>query len=743
MQREANERARAGGTSAAGSLPVVDPMTANPEQRLFVVIALRQLLAVKRGEPFELQRLRVAGSAGVGKSHVVNIITRAAWRLFGNKESARNLAPTAKAGELLPAGSTTHSFTHPPISADKLKGAFDGAPLGREAVKHLRNRVGVVPRVTRGAAAEPVTAEELQAGGEPAVAHARDTLRCFLVCLDEISMWTHALLGWTSHRFSEATGMAQGEASFGGVPVVCLFGDHGQLPSQGAGVHVAPGHDASQAGQAGWTHYRYNITETVVLTQMMRQAPEEAEWLELLLAFWSGRVTQQHWQLLNSRVEDHLPAAERADWATRRRLTLFETWKEARAHNKEQIRALRDAAGQPVPVACIPATDNDRRPRIEGDAGQLPAVCVVAVGMRAVLTKNQCGGRLGQAGASNGAAGIVVAILYAQGQGPPSLPIAILLHIPTWKGPVWIAGHPTWVPSPFNESRDDQKNLSRKGMPINAGWATVVHKAQGKTIGEGQAVERMRAVITDDVFMEAHFLGCQYVALSRCKRLTDFALAHAITWARACYVNGHVQMDGRRAEDARLLQAAQETLRRYQHLICDLLYAEMWRQLDVLAADGICDAPLWAHRTPRELPPPLPRAQPPPGDGSGGSGNGGGGGGGGGAGGDGGLGDGGGEGGGGGGRGRGGGRGGRGGGGGAGRARGRGGGNEAAALRVAQQQEAAAAKKAATAARKEEGPRRPSRRSGWHKGMRPPWPRQLRCKREWGAAGRSQAARLP
>jgi len=242
-----------------------------------------------------------------------------------------------------------------------------------------------------------------------------------------------------------------------------------------------------------------------------------------MLAYRSGEVTQEHWQLLNSRVESQLPVGERADSDRRRTLTLFEKWQGARAHNRCQLRGLCGVDGGPVPVAAIRATDNGRAPRGDGDAGQLPAVSLHAVGMRAVLTKNQCGGRLGEDGASNGAAGTLVAHLHAKGVGPPALTIASVMDMPGWKGPRWIEGK-NWVPIPPNVSFDEDHNVTRTGMPISPGWATVVHKAQGSTIGEGQLVERMRAVLTDDTFMESKFLGLQYVALSRCKCMSDVAL---------------------------------------------------------------------------------------------------------------------------------------------------------------------------------------------------------------------------
>ena len=53
---------------------------------------------------------------------------------------------------------------------------------------------------------------------------------------------------WCSQRFKEAT---LNDQPFGGIPVVCWVGDHGQLGPDGAGGHHAPPPE-----QAGFCLYR-------------------------------------------------------------------------------------------------------------------------------------------------------------------------------------------------------------------------------------------------------------------------------------------------------------------------------------------------------------------------------------------------------------------------------------------------------------------------------------------------------
>jgi len=198
-------------------------------------------------------------------------------------------------------------------------------------------------------------------------------------------------------------------------------------------------------------------------------------------------------------------------------------------------------------------------------------------------------------GLNNGAMGTVVAVLYGNDYqvGIESLPLAVVVDFPLYTGEAWDPAHPTWVPIPVNTSKDVQSGAVRKGWPLKPGWATVIHKSQGMSIGDGKPIERMRLVLDDSTFMESSFLGLLYVACSRVERDSNWVLADpGMDSTRVTYVNGHPQMAARRAEDQHL--AAMNTATAARYAVLADRFEEMLGEVDSFAADGLRDAEDWA-----------------------------------------------------------------------------------------------------------------------------------------------------
>ena len=64
-------------------------------------------------------------------------------------------------------------------------------------------------------------------------------------------MWSHSLIAWCSQRISEAT--SDFSAYFGGIPIVNLFGDFGQMgPIVKSELHTCPMNSSSAIDQAGY-----------------------------------------------------------------------------------------------------------------------------------------------------------------------------------------------------------------------------------------------------------------------------------------------------------------------------------------------------------------------------------------------------------------------------------------------------------------------------------------------------------
>ena len=98
-------------------LPDVKPLLVNYKQMMSILINMRTLFGIAKGE-FEptavSNRLMIQGCAGTGKSQIIQILTRLSRRLFKCNRAVLNTAYTGAASNLLPDGRTIHSFVHPP-----------------------------------------------------------------------------------------------------------------------------------------------------------------------------------------------------------------------------------------------------------------------------------------------------------------------------------------------------------------------------------------------------------------------------------------------------------------------------------------------------------------------------------------------------------------------------------------------------------------------------------------------------
>ena len=257
------------------NLPSINLRMANPVQRVVIAINILKFLeVVEKGignvEPL---RLLVQGTAGTGKSFLITAISTLARRMFRKNNAVMNLAPSGSAANLLPDGRTVHS-TLPPLrkikKQDRNTAQLSDYPMNNKALLKLRNLISY------------------------------DNGSHQLICLnmDERSMFSHSLLAWSSQRLCEATN--QNEFSFGNVPVVNFFGDLGQLGPVGAkDLHVQPSKSSPPDELTGYAIYR-QFEDCIVLTQTMRQKPDQKELLDRLLRIRSGTITHQDWLDINA-----------------------------------------------------------------------------------------------------------------------------------------------------------------------------------------------------------------------------------------------------------------------------------------------------------------------------------------------------------------------------------------------------------------------------------------------------------
>ena len=137
---------------------------------------------------------------------------------------------------------------------------------------------------------------------------------------------------------------------------------------------------------------------------------------------------------------------------------------------------------------------------------------------------------------------------------PPELPVAVLVHIPDYKGPSFSESEENIVPivpirRQFNYRK---KSCTREMIPLH-GYALTIHKAQG-------ASYPFKVIVNSG---EKDFaLGLSYVALSRCTKISNLALRPFPNWVRFRDIHKKPAFKARKADDERAKNQEQITLQR-------------------------------------------------------------------------------------------------------------------------------------------------------------------------------------
>ena len=391
-------------------------------------------------------------------------------------------------------------------------------------------------------------------------------------------MFNHRLFAWSGQRLCEVTG--DHDHIFGSVPVVNVFGDLDQLgPLNAKDLHTEPGKSAASDQFACYSIYR-QFEDCVVLNQTMRQGKDEQALLNRLLRIRNGTVNQQDWLDINSRYEENLTDEQKLEFQHEKVITLHETWVEVRKENRSRLSKLG------VPVAVIPSTGRGRHHmQGENQVGQIVPKCLLAVGCRVILTKNQ--GSLTQFGLNNGAMGTVISILYEKDSAPPSMPTSVICEFPAYNGPAWIQTHPTWIPIVPMTTRCEDNCCSRTGLPLMPGYSIPIAKSQGMTVGRNKPATHMRIKLQNDKFMERLSLGTTYTAFSRVETESRWCLVEKIPQERLFYINNHPHMPARKVEEDRLSSLSNQTIAKYNQYLNVKDYVQLLKRFDEQCNDGI------------------------------------------------------------------------------------------------------------------------------------------------------------
>ena len=477
-----------------------------------------ELLNEEQRKAFELLRasiqpgaaaihLLVSGTAGSGKSFLIMCLRRCCQDEF-REESERCLrvcAPTGTAAFNI-MGETLHRTLSLPV---------------------------------------PLTAELPELAGEQLQALQTRLEGLRLLIVDEMSMVGRKLLRAADLRLRQAFPHRATEP-FGGVSV-CLLGDFGQLPP----VMDRPMFDTAAGGgrisEDGRASFRA-FTKAVVLRRVERvrgSDPAQEAFRRLLSNIRDGSITTDDYQLLSTRLDVRVSTEEKRQFADAPRLVA--------SHDTEQAINERELRNLDRPCFIIKATHHPAAAKKKNaqDAGGLEPVIRLTEGAKVMLKANLWV----PAGLTNGTLGTVAGVLYSpDAAGPDTLPAAVCVEFPGYKGPAWDPRQPQVVPIPPVTTRwmEGARLNSRTQVPLALAFAVTIHKCQGWT----------RPAVWVDIGPKEFALGLTFVALSRATSLSGIILnpadPAAAQWSRLMRINNSDGQKKRKKIDS-LLQRLQRS----------------------------------------------------------------------------------------------------------------------------------------------------------------------------------------
>jgi ATP-dependent exoDNAse (exonuclease V) alpha subunit len=264
---------------------------------------------------------------------------------------------------------------------------------------------------------------------------------------------------------------------------------------------------------------------------------EQQEFRNILLRLRNGDSTIDDWKILTTRIENKFNTIERKKFSDA--LFILTRWSEVNAINIDRLRSLD------VPVAKIQAIHTggkDAKNANTDTAHGLESYILLARGTRIMLTANlQI-----ETGLINGSMGTVQDIIFQDDQGPPSLPIAVLISFDNYKGTTIasLEGERVVPIAPIRRTWNSKSGAfcSCLQIPVRLAWAITVHKSQGLTLG--------KAII--DLGDKEFTAGLSFVAVSRVRTLKDL-LFKPFNFERLQRIKSCTRLQERLDEEKRLV----------------------------------------------------------------------------------------------------------------------------------------------------------------------------------------------
>jgi ATP-dependent DNA helicase PIF1 len=248
------------------------------------------------------------------------------------------------------------------------------------------------------------------------------------VIIDEKSMVGRRMLALVDMRLRQAFPEHQNQV-FGGRSVI-LVGDFGQLPpvlDEPMYSKIPRRHPLSTDGITAYKQFR----EAYKLDAVQRQSgdsEEQRNFRDLLLRMRDGESTLADWNLLATCFIGVVTVSSVEQLRFSDATCVLPRKSDVDSFNLDKLTSLNCA------VARIKAihTGSSEASKADSDVAKgLVAQLLLAKGARVMLRANLWT----EAGLVNGSVGIVHGIIFEENQGPPFLPIAVLIQFDNYNGP--------------------------------------------------------------------------------------------------------------------------------------------------------------------------------------------------------------------------------------------------------------------------------------------------------------------